>query len=133
MSEPKIFACDPAPGCRYAAVLGRTTFEASMRNGQKLIDRLAGGKYSALVIDYRAAEPSLTPEQYTDFFRFILPEVSKLDSVAYIYSPGTLMRAAHATRQLTSMGVKARAFSNWDEAAAFLGIEADDPFLQAAP
>jgi len=132
MSEPKIFACDPAPGCRYVAVLGQTTFATTMRNAQRLVDHLARADYASLVIDYRGAEPSLTPDQYTAFFKFILPELARLDTVAYVYAPGTLMRAAHATRQLTAMGVKARAFGNWGEAAAFLGIEADDPFLKAA-
>ena len=132
MNEPTIFACDPAPGCRYAAVLGPTSFETTMRNAQKLVDRLAGADYASLVIDYRGAEPSLTPDQYTAFFRFILPELSRLDMVAYVYAPGPLMRAAHATRQLTAMGVKARAFGNWEEAAAFMGVEAEDPFLKAA-
>ncbi|GGG99876.1 hypothetical protein GCM10007420_14710 [Glycocaulis albus] len=133
MSEPTIFACDAAPGCRYAAVLGRTSFETTMRNAQRLVDRLAGGDYASLVIDYRGAEPSLAPDQYTAFFKFIVPELSRLDMVAYVYAPGTLMRAAHATRQLSDMGVNARAFGNWEEAAAFIGIDADDPFVQAAP
>lgn len=128
MTDPTIFACDPVPGCRYVAVLGQTISDATMRNGKRLIDRLSGSDYATLVIDYRGAEPSLTPEQYTAFFTLILPALSGLSAVAYVYSPNTLMRAAHATRQLASMGVNARAFAGWDEAAGFLGIEADDPF-----
>lgn len=131
MSEPTIFACDAAPGCRYAAVLGRTTFEASMRNAKRLADRLSGAPYSSLVIDYRGAEPSLTPEQYAAFFNSLMPQLSKLDRIAYVYAPGTVLRAAHATRQLSDMGINARAFASWDETAEFLDIEADDPFAQA--
>lgn len=130
MTEPVIFACDAAPGCRYAAVIGSTSFEASMRNAKRLAERLSGSRYALLAMDYRGAEPSLTPKQYTTFFKFLLPELSKLDRVAYVYSSRTLMRAAHATRQLSEMGVHARAFASWGEAADFLGIKADDPFPQ---
>lgn len=128
MTEPVIFACDAVPGCRYAAVIGSTTFEATMRNAKRLAERLSGSDYSLLAMDYRGAEPSLTPDQYTAFFTFLLPELSKLDRIAYVYSPNTLMRAAHATRQLSDMGIHARAFASWSDAASFLAIEADDPF-----
>ena len=60
MTEPVIFACDAAPGCRYAAVIGSTSFEASMRNAKRLAERLSGSRYALLAMDYRGAEPSLT-------------------------------------------------------------------------
>lgn len=127
MAGPLIHACDVAPDCRYIAIIGATNFQTTMDNARRLIDRIETGQYASVVIDYRQADPLLSPAQYTEFFRLTGPAIRTLKRFAYLYNDRTVLFAAHASRSVLDLGVPARAFADWDEAAAFLSVTGPDP------
>ncbi|KAA5802370.1 hypothetical protein F1654_11135 [Alkalicaulis satelles] len=131
MSGPIIHACDVAPDCRYIGIIGHTHFKTTMDNAQRLIDRIGTGQYASVVIDYRQADLVLSPPQYADFFRLTGPAIQKLERFAYLYNERTWLYAAHASRSIQALGVPARAFQSWDEAAAFLEVSGPDPAMAA--
>ena len=131
MSGPVIHACDIAPDCRYIGIVGHTHFKTTMDNAQRLIDRIESGQYASVVIDYRQADLVLSPPQYADFFRLTGPAIRTLERFAYLYSDHTLLYAAHASRNIQALGVPARAFQSWEDAAAFLGVTGPDPAMAA--
>lgn len=127
--EVRIYAVDLAPDCRYAAILGETRFSASMRNADRIIHRLETGDYRHFVIDYRLAVPMLNPDEYAQFFHKLVPFLSSLDSLVYVYGDLTLMRAAHASRQAQTLGVNALALGDWAHVCVHLGRVLPDPVL----
>ncbi|MGY6628643.1 MAG: hypothetical protein ACXIVL_08995 [Oceanicaulis sp.] len=131
MSGPIIHACDIAPDCRYIAIIGYTHFQTTMNNAQRLIDRIETGQYASVAVDYRQADLVLSPPQYADFFRLTGPAIRKLDRFAYLCNDRTLLYAAHASRSIQALGVTARAFQSWEDAAAFLGVTGPDPAMAA--
>lgn len=102
------------------SLIGRNKVAESRENARKLCERMAREERDGLIMDYRRCALDHTVAQFSEVAVIFSENLPKGVRIAYVYAPENFMHAAVMTKQLAKAGFPARAFNNFDDAAAFV-------------
>lgn len=105
-------------------LIGRNKVAQSVQNARLLCERMAREERDGLIMDYRRCALDHTVAQFSEVAAIFAENLPKGVRIGYVYAPENFMHAATMTKQLAKAGFAARAFNNFEDAAAFVRGEA---------
>ena len=102
------------------SLIGRNPVRESLANAEKLCERMHREEREGLIMDYRRCSLDHTVAQFAEVAGIFAEKLPAGVRIAYVYAPENVMHAATMTKQLARAGLPARAFDNFDAAAAFV-------------
>jgi hypothetical protein len=102
------------------SLVGRNRVEESRENAVRLCQRMHREEREGLIMDYRRCALDHTVSQFADVASIFAEQLPSAVRIGYVYAPENFMHAATMTKQLAKAGFPARAFNNFEDAAAFV-------------
>ena len=101
-------------------LVGRNKIEESRANATRLCERMHREERAGLVMDYRRCALDHTVAQFAEIAEIFAAGMPAGVRIAYIYGEANFIHAATMTKQLAKAGFPARAFTDFEAAAAFV-------------
>jgi hypothetical protein len=101
-------------------LIGRNTVADSRENATRLCERMHREERAGLIMDYRRCALDHTVAQFAEIAEVFAGGMPPGVRIAYVYGQANFMHAATMTKQLAKAGFPARAFNDFDGAAAFV-------------
>lgn len=102
------------------SLIGRNRVAESRANAEKLCERMHREGRDGLIMDYRRCALDHTVSQFSEVASIFATHLPPGIRIAYVYAPENFMHAAMMTRELAKADFVARAFSTFEDAAAFI-------------
>lgn len=102
------------------SLIGRNRVDESRTNAVKLCERMHREEREGLIMDYRRCALDHTVAQFSEVADIFAQNLPTGVRIGYVYAPENFMHAATMTKQLARAGFAARAYNNFDDAAAFV-------------
>ena len=113
----------PELGVMRYNLMGEQDQDKSMVRTRALCERLKTEDWKGLLFDYTNCQICHTLPEFSSLLEFFVENMPKTIKVAYIFDQGTFIPASQACRALQQAGINAQAFTDDDEAMAFLTLK----------